>query len=288
MEINKHFSVYDFLGYFIPGALTIYAGCYYSWTILESTQLITNLKDDFGSISLSIAFVISAYTLGHAINYLSSISIEKYCIWMFGYPSSYLLNEHTEGYFKSKKICEEYKDSYWLSKSWRSALFILILPVSILDLILGLLLKLRFLYTNPLDDKLVNIIKSKKKQLLLKLKIQTDNESPQKPFDFHRIINHYYYEKCKGHVCKFDNYVALYGFTRSISFILCMIAWVNISLIVIPGFIESKASSIIETVVIACLSYIFFMAFLKFYRRYTLEGFMCLVIDETLDGNINC
>jgi len=38
--------------------------------------------------------------------------------------------------------------------------------------------------------------------------------------DIHRVIMHYCYENYKNHVPKYDNYVALYGFLRSLSLLL--------------------------------------------------------------------
>ena len=37
--------------------------------------------------------------------------------------------------------------------------------------------------------------------------------------DIHRLVMHYVYETCQQHIAKYDNYVALYGFLRSLTLI---------------------------------------------------------------------
>ncbi|MFA6712186.1 MAG: hypothetical protein WCS33_05715, partial [Candidatus Caldatribacteriota bacterium] len=47
-----------------------------------------------------MAFVIISYVLGHALNYLSSLTIERYSIWSIGYPSRFILGEKQSCYLK--------------------------------------------------------------------------------------------------------------------------------------------------------------------------------------------
>jgi p-aminobenzoyl-glutamate transporter AbgT len=83
---------------------------------------------------------------------------------------------------------------------------------------------------------------------------------------------------------KFNNYVALYGFTRAISFVFCAFGWILLIKIIADRIKpnESENWHIYAFIASSLLSYFFYLAFVKFYRRYTLEGFMCLTIDPDL------
>ena len=92
------FSLYDFLGYFIPGALFCYL-----FAIVFDIEEIKWLNIEFflglRVFDQSVAFTLFSYVFGHAINYLSTLTIEKYSIWSIGYPSKYLFGVKPECYF---------------------------------------------------------------------------------------------------------------------------------------------------------------------------------------------
>lgn len=93
------------------------------------------------------------------------------------------------------------------------------------------------------------------------------------------------YEKNERQAKKMDNYVALYGFLRSISLIFVVLFhylfyYGIINLATIREF--HTASYIFLLIAIACITYVFYLSFMKFYRRYTVEIFMSLVADEDL------
>ena len=81
-----------------------------------------------------------------------------------------------------------------------------------------------------------------------------------------------------------DNYVALYGFMRALAFISIVVSWVSLIVAVVNYNNEylSICKSSLLYVGIAILSFFFFMGFMKFYRRFTLESLMCLVTDPDL------
>ena len=95
MEINQNpFSLYDFLGYLIPGIFCLLGGIYiYSPDLLWMNIII----NDGYNLVMYIVTVIICYCLGHILSYLSSITVEKYSIWTLGYPSRYLLNHEIPG-----------------------------------------------------------------------------------------------------------------------------------------------------------------------------------------------
>lgn len=270
------FSLYDFLGYFIPGALLIY--------LLLFIQYLENFKGQFVFLNfLNIGydtnlgellfFVIISYGFGHLINFMSSITIEKYANWKYDYPSKYLLGiEKNEYWQKSRKI----------GNLWRILLPILILPVTIFDLILGDILRFKDFYTRKLDDFLIEVIKEKGQNLvilLFKNKAKNSDVSNIGKYDFFRIFAHYTFENTINHQFKLVNYVVLYGFLRTLTLITVIAFWYSLYSFII---LKSNLINFYTVICIGIISYIFFMAFMKFYRRYTLEGFMLIAIDKEL------
>lgn len=227
-----------------------------------------------------LIFIIISYTIGHLLNFISSITIEKYALWTYGYPSKYLLG------FSSPK----YHENFSFSKFF---LLIIILPVSISDLIIGELFKFKKFYTKKLDELLIQIIKNKSLVLIDKLHkkqlIDKDgNVMKLRDYDFFRIYAHYTYENSKNHQFKMTNYVVLYGFLRTISFIFVLLFWYILTKVIIIKY-STETDNIDYSnyhfflILSIFVSYISFMAFMKFYRRYTLEGLMLVAIDRELE-----
>lgn len=272
MNIKQNpFSLYDFLGYFIPGATGLYMYLLISQLFrsnhIDFNSIFSNL--DLDSVGLYLPFIIGSYILGHVISFISSISIEKYSVWKYSYPSKFLLKIPHDGFWGKRKLKRQ--------KIWRVLVVIFIYPVFLLDLLIGNILKARDIYTRQLDDFLIKIIRDKKKALIKQMGYESMEEFGDiKKIDFFRIILHYTYEHSKTHQNKMYNYVSLYGFHRTMCLLSIVLHWS----IVFHGIIFGQfftLTSILFYFISAAASYIFFMGFMKFYRRYTLEGFMTLV-----------
>jgi len=285
------FSLYDFLGYFIPGAIF-----FYIVLILLKGDDINSLNDIILVVSENkefqfdkvLFFIIISYCLGHLISYLSSITIENFANWKYDYPSKYLINiNEKQKYFRN--------DIEFKNLIYRIVLALIILPVFVWDLILGEFLKFKDFYTKKLDDFLIKVITSK--FLLLLDQLYPPDYHGLKDKDYHRILSHYVYEHSKNHQYKLTNYVALYGFLRCLCLITVFIFWIYIAYLGYNiynyfsnfnyiGFCNLiKDFSIIKSlllIIISFISYIYFMAFMKFYRRYTLETYMLIAIDKEL------
>ena len=99
------FSLYDFLGYLIPGSTLIYLFIIItSWegnSITTLDSVFTYVSDN--NFQDAFFFIIVSYALGHLISFISSITIEKYGNWKYGYPSKTVI-----GYTKK---------SYWIQKN---------------------------------------------------------------------------------------------------------------------------------------------------------------------------
>ena len=220
-----------------------------------------------GKAEAYLPVVLIAYAIGHLLSFVSSVSIERYSLWAMGYPSNYPLGVKHKGYFHSDK-------NQMLRAVVRSAVFVLILPISALDLLLGKILGTRDLYAKPLDQLLITVIRGKVDRLLTtKGGIQDLNAHGKAgDLDFFRFAYHYSVANAVHHLPKMQNYVALFGFLRNISLITVLAFWLT-SYAVSQHLI---AWQILPA--LAAASYLFFMAFVKFYRRFCLEALMATAV----------
>ena len=81
-----------------------------------------------------------------------------------------------------------------------------------------------------------------------------------------------------------DNYVALYGFLRSLTLIFTLF----FDCLLIKGILSVNWrmpidwEMIIFITICGLIAYTFYLGFIKFYRRFTLESFMALITDPEI------
>jgi len=271
------FSFYDFIGYLIPGILGV-SLCYFVMVSKSSNTILTfqEFADSIPqfSIQANILLLIIAYTIGHFMSFFSSITVEKYAIWKYDYPSKFLLK------IQKVKFREHFRTFH--GAFWGVVIIFILLPTVFLDFILGYVFRFKTFYSKCLDDNLISFIKLKILKLasVLGFDIQNTDIAEHKS-DFFRIVFHYAFENTTNHQSKFTNYVALYGFLRTITLILNLFfLYLLIHLTLVDYFTFWSITSLI---LISLVSYVFFMAFMKFYRRYSLEGLMVLAINNKLN-----
>ena len=100
---------------------------------------------------------------------------------------------------------------------------------------------------------------------------------------------HYNYEHYANHVRKYDNYIALYGFLRSLS-LLCSSIFIFLFAIEVKTINPGASidwNAVIILAALFCVTYLYYLGFIKFYRRYTLENLMSILVDEQLNGAID-
>lgn len=274
------FSVYDFLGYLIPGSISLYAYLIINYLNKYNDHSIQGFINCIGDYKFEGIFFFSilSYILGHLLSFISSITIEKYANWKYSYPSKYLLKFEHKGYWKSATKLNNY--------FWRIAILIILFPCILLDFILGKLLNFKSFYTKELDPMLKSLVILKINKLFEKIgfgEIEDYKEFDDgngNSHDFHRVVTHYAYEYSVNHQTKMSNYVALYGFLRTLCLIFNFIAFYFI--IKVSLNLDFTLWNLYFILILSGISYISFMAFMKFYRRYTLEGFMIITIDKEL------
>lgn len=270
MELKQNpFSFYDFLGYFTPGAIFLYVVGYFAKIIWPSAPTFREIASQAGfeKAEAYLPFVLFAYAIGHLLSFVSSVTIERYSIWAMGYPSKYLLGVPHAGYFRSEKHAA-------LRVTIRSVVFALILPVSLLDLVLGRFFGMRELYAKPLDDLLIRIIREK---VFNQIQVVGGIDNPAEHgkahgTDFFRFTYHYAVENAPHHLPKMQNYVALFGFLRNITLITVLAFWPT-AYAMTQGLVRWPA-----LLALATTSYLCFMAFVKFYRRFCLEALMATAV----------
>jgi hypothetical protein len=324
--MNKNpFSLYDFLGYLFPGAILLmmmvfiefifffhgnkrvdasdffsynqFKVCVYNFDkIKEVSKSIKVQKvqsesnqDDGDNYTIDkgallISFILFSYILGHLISYLSSQTVEYISNRAYQYPSKYLLSQdHPHVYYN---YFHHFHSEGWYVMGpyiWRIIVLIVFFPIALFVFLFGKVFNINAYITRSLDEYLIICIESKIYSLPKNLKVQ--NPPINLDFDFHRILMHYVYINIPESQRKADNYVALYGFLRCITFIGCIYFDIIVILYGV-GKVVLNGTGIAEVTVLILLIDSFYMAYLKFYRRFTLENYMTLLSDTQVQGYV--
>lgn len=301
---TSHFSLFDFLGYLIPGAICLlvirWAVLLWDisfWGIKDWILLLeVNLRNDDSSLLFSLWGIVLSYLMGHLLAFLSSVTVEVLSHKLYGYPSDFLLKrfslEEARNIINEKKE-KDYSAPKTLTAILYGLIIIILAPISLPAFLFGKLLRFELYYLKPLDEMYAWNIMDRLCVLMEKLNIDMDEgkkvtttrfgrqvERNLHDSDFHRIAYHYEYEKTERHQNKLDSYIALYDFMRAVTFLAVSLLWVFIIILTKQSLWCPQA--VLFMFFFLPLPYMCFMAFMKFYRRHTLETFMCLLTDEEL------
>lgn len=288
--MKNPFSVFDFFGYVFPGAFALMAVFYF--VKMEPLDFVTPMSlgevmktvKGWLQVSESIVscsvFLILSYIVGHLIAYISSITVERFVIWWYGFPSEFLMKDEGgvwyffhDGVALRRNKNAHYKREIFRTYTLRVVVSLLLFPIFVPTIVVKMLGCDSFL-VKGLDAYLRDIVLSKRKRLCEHL--QLPSPAHYDKVDYHRVIYHYVYENSGSHRQKMDNYVALYDFLRSMTLIfVCIFMFVGGS----AFFADTKVGVYYGWSVFGLLivTYLFYMSFFKFYRRFTLEALMCLV-----------
>lgn len=273
MKVEQNpFSLYDFLGYFVPGSI-LACSFYYFLNFNNYDNLSTYIiATKFGGLDSYFPFIILSYALGQAQSFLSSYTIERFCIWHYSYPFRFLMGYSHDGYLNKKKHS-------FFTKVKRIVMFILLFPISIWDIFIDVIFKVKYLQNRKFSNEIKDLLSIRFKILVNSIsdsKLEIDISKQ----DNFLLIYHYTLEQSKNHLSKFNNYVALYGFSRSMSFIFVLNFW---TLIVYQVFINKNFShqTIFITFSLSLFSYIFYLSYCKFLRRFSLEVIMAFITTPT-------
>ncbi|EGR2026956.1 hypothetical protein [Vibrio cholerae] len=272
------FSFYDFLGYMLPGALLLYIVTFVFG--VDDMVLKLSLEDANNSTAnqlLSfIPAVIFSYLLGHVLAIGSSAFIEAFTQYSNGYPSEFLFDVKPKAYLSSDT---------WGGQLGRVVLWCLILPISIFKFVLKDTLNIKmFNQAKPLPkplreaafNKCLAILDQQIKVDTSKMKIENGIDG-----DYLRLLYHFVFENSERHAGKLQNYVALYGLTRNVSFVFIVLFW---GALYSYFFATQFNIGQVHIFSFAALAYIFYIGFIKFYRRYSLEAVMAASIFSEKNG----
>lgn len=296
------FSLYDFLGYLFPGAFALFLIIIVlAVDNLTFNEIVCLFRDNapFQSINVfnTFFFIVVSYILGHILSYISSITIERWSLWLFGYPSEFLLDQRKNTSYWNSNVtsCGTQKEAFdfndisksiyffILKRMMRFLMGLFLLPIY-LPYVLLMSVNMKGFITKPLDIHIRKSINDKVIGLANLISFTVPNNED---VDYSRIILHYYAHKQSILLFqKTDNYVALYGFLRSITLVLNLITLIIFILSICQ---DTLCINIGLILIFSILSFISFLAFMKFYRRYSLEVFMYLISDPEVpvSNNLN-
>ena len=279
------FSLYDFMGYFIPGALALYLifiGVDGDFTDFSSKFFLKN-EEKFIEIPLYmiVFYVIIAYCFGHFLSFLSTLTVERYTRLFYGYPSNNLLAIVEQE--RKKIIFQNLTFNKIIENLMGNLSLIIILPLIIFDSIMYFLqYKHKYMEQIPLPYR--ELVKNKINKAFQKIGYSVDVFS-NTDNNYHQLLIHYNYEYTQAHSSKLMNYVSLYGFLRVITLISSVYLTYLIYYFFTNYSIEWGWKYIKDTIVIfsrlifyGFITFIFYLSYLKFYRRYTLENLMLILI----------
>jgi len=279
------FSFYDFLGYLIPGAVLLLGigWLYYFYLANDFFQSFSCLFGFLNSkgASFYLVFVILSYISGHIVGYLSSISIELFHNRYHGYPSDYLMNKD-ERRTLSQFLCYgslvqgnpiQRNCSCFLRFRW-CLFFVSLLPISLLEFVFGTVFRLNKHYTRKASDLVLNMLERKAGNFFRNYKFDSEGRGVNwEEFDYIRVLYHFSLEKSNSHPAKMQNYVAIYGFLRNLSFCFLLFSWVLIFYFIyyVEFFIMAYVFCF------SSASFVLYLSFIKFYRRFSLESIMAFL-----------
>jgi hypothetical protein len=275
---TPQFSAYDILGYLVPGlSLILLIDCSIAFHSEEIALTYKSITSRYSTISwgTAIPLLLISYFLGHMVSFVSSMTIERHAKWRYGHPMEFLLSETNASlpdYFATSG-----RNSKW-SKGLRFITAVSILPIFIFEYPL-VITKVIQNYIRSLGPDLGKAVRKAIKGLCDRCGVSL-SVSKEYPAEFELLAINYALETAPSHVFTLRNYVVLYGFLRSMTFILVMSTWI-ITLHVGYTFMryeDGLSIGILYTILVfiasGFLCAVSYGAFLKFWTRYNKEALM--------------
>ncbi len=183
MKIEQNpFSIYDFLGYLIPGILFVFGLVFFiqvDFCKMPSIPINDSKFDQY------VVLLFLCYLTGHLLSYLSSVSIEFYSIWTLGYPSRYLLGHSIPGFWGNLFKKEKRNTIMCIAKI---LMCVYIFPAVITDLLIRKVLKTTSILGKDIDKASSSLIEDKILNFILANynfdKVVSKKEKIKNPIDF--------------------------------------------------------------------------------------------------------
>lgn len=274
------FSLFDFMGYFFPGALAMYLIVMGQGDIISyfSIDFFLNTAKPFLELPfhMILFYIIVSYCLGHFLSFFSTLTVEKYTRLVYGDPSKNLLSESTN---KGKHPFRDIPFS-----KWRGILIALAWPLIVFDFIAVKILKYEHSYLKQISKPYLGLVRTRISDVFREMGLKEDVFSDVEN-NYHQFLIHYNYEFTKYHGHKLMNYISLYGFLRVITLISCLFGSYLVCFFITRFGIDLSFEGLVnftKNLAVICISmfatFVFYLGYLKFYRRYTQENLMLVLI----------
>jgi hypothetical protein len=270
MKSLSPFSFYDVIGYLLTGFTAVFL-----YDLLGNWSMYMAIKELSLQSELNYAFVIvTSYLVGHIISFISSFTVERMGLIVYGNPSQYLRNFIPPKWYNHFMNTED-KHPFTV-KLRRAFLLCILLPLTAFDIIIGGLLGMRYYYTKPFDNTLRKLINIKIKKIYEHgLLEENDHRGTLYAFtrneDWFNPLYHYLIDKSERHFQRTQNYIALYGFTRNLALIGVVFFWTYFCKDFGPYLDLKKLCFLL---LIGFVTYVFYMAYLKFYKKFHEEVYL--------------
>lgn len=290
------FSLYDFIGYFVPGAILLFLIILLDTgkdSICDICDFVKKLayscdQSFLHAFSTFIFFFAISYVLGHLISILSNIVIEKSGICRYhNYLSQILLSDNFSDEIKKGSRFFNFLLIYiyffeyfftilqrWFPKKteWKQYIFE------------------EFRHLKPIEETQRKFLKKAIGDILnntlkLNLDVNSIKIDENKKYIFFEILYHLVIKKDSHHLFKIQNYVALYGFMRNMCMVFCILFWLTLFFLIlnILGIVNLTwpTLNIILLFIYSFSGFLTMVGLHKYKKRYTLEVLMAAsVIDK--------
>jgi hypothetical protein len=269
---TPQFSAYDILGYLVPGAISLLLVDYSIMHHFYSMQIdYAKILERYSTLKLSAAIplILLSYFVGHMISFASSMTVERHAKWLYGEPMKILLSHHS---WKQYSYFQTGGKNQRFSRVLRFLTIAAVSPIFILEFIFYIT-RITKNYVKPMAEDIRQATLRALSILSERYQIKQDNEDYFSR-EFELLAINYTTENAPSHLYSLRNYLVLYGFLRSMTFVLVLCSW----LYVIHVFcVEYKSSNCIANAVIVALMHMFltsflcclsYGAFVKFWLRY--------------------
>jgi hypothetical protein len=277
------FTVYDILGYFVPG-LVLAIGLVEVFCPSLLTSMRSEIPSDASTTSLDIPFLyqafvavgffVAAYVVGQLLALVAGETHERLVLGFVGYPSSFLVRayKHRGDYWErdiSKHAGTQIKSAaFWLS-------FLLHLPTALMVEILVALGLTGFL-VKPLKPEVITVLKQR---LWIVFGVNADFQ--KSGGGWFELVESYVVKLDPGATARMYNYVTLYGFHRNVGTSAAILFWIH--LVMVKGGHETAFVNIWTVVGLAAVSVGSSIGFVKFWRRYSREAVRSFVIEANVE-----
>lgn len=278
------FTVYDILGYFVPGSFMtwVFVSYIHPNDLVKLSDLINNdiIENSIINQSLSIfIFFVISFLVGHIIAFLSSITVEKLVICYFGYPSKTLLvDQKIKGPIKHRTAIRNIIDNIKNARVVIIHIFMFpLVPVVWFLILTGW----HSIVIKTLPNSIAKMIQDKFEKVT---EYSIDPETSEKNWFIY--ICYYVINNNASASFRMYNYVTVYGFLRSFCFIFVVFSFISFKnsfyslyhIYYYGIFIYNYDADYLKVFFIfMIISSMLFCAFIKFYRRYSEEAMMAFI-----------